>query len=810
MTRHTTPGRAPARRVVLYSDRDGGYDRPTMRLPSPVRLWLPIALFLLAVPAIGRADTVASIFGGRILCAASTSDVQFCEGTSTTRIESWDGVPLDVNVTIPPASMTGPFPLIVDLHGWGGGKSGGPYVDWPTAGYVVLSYTARGFHESCGSAASRMPDAGLSNPNVCNERGWIRLADARYEIRDTQYLAGLLADEGLVIPTKVGATGISYGGGQSMLLGALKNRVMLPDGSLAPWKSPNGLDMAIAAAAPFVPWTDLAYALTPNGRTLDYRALNPFGTRGGIQKQSWNTVLYATGVSAGFYAPPNTDFEADINLWNARTAQGEPYDGDSAAGAIIAEITSHHSAYYIDDSVPPAPLFIYNAWTDDLFPVDESLRFFNKTKDKFPDAELAILYADEFGHPRASLGAGVTNALARATTFFARHLKGTGDPLPVFETYTQACNGATVEGPFIASDWASIHPGEVRYTTKKTQRFDSAGGKAENAAATDPLNGGPCRTVPGDDDPHAATYRLPAATGSGYTLLGAPTIIASIAVTGTNAQIAGRLWDIAPDGMQTLVAQSLYRTRTDNRGPQVWQLHGNGWHFLDGHTAKLELLGQSAPYGRPSNGVFTVTISALELRLPVREAPGGKVIKMPLANVLPPDAAEPIACDLALRTGCTAAAAHGAALAIAIGPRGSADRLAWRWHGAASADFGDPTATTNYALCLYDGASALIASALAPAGSTCGKKPCWSANRKGFRYADEARAGTGVATVALSTGVAATTGKLAGKGAFVGVPELPASTPLTAQLVNADGSCWTATFSSTKKSSTRVLKAISD
>jgi X-Pro dipeptidyl-peptidase (S15 family) len=773
--------------------------------------WIPLALVLLVTPA-GHAATVADVFGGHIACVESTGGVQFCQGTSTTRIETWDGVPLDVNVTIPPASMTGPFPLIVDMHGWSGSKSPGPYVAWANDGYVVLSYTARGFHQSCGSAASRMHDIGLSNPDVCNERGWIRLADARYEIRDTQYLAGRLADEGLVKPTKIGVTGISYGGGQSMILGALKNRIMLPDGSLVPWKSPNGLDMAIAAAAPFVPWTDLAYALTPNGRTLDYREQNPFGTRGGVQKKSWNELLYnvGLGVGEGFYAPPNTDFEADINLWNARTAQGEPYEGDSAAGAIIDEITSHHSAYYIDDSEPPAPFFIYNAWTDDLFPVDETVRYWRKIQAKHPDAEFALLYADFFGHPRAALAGGLDQPFDRANAFFARHLKGQGDPLVPIETYTQACNGATVEGPFTASDWDALHPGEVRYTSKKTQRFDSTGGKAENGDATDPLQGGPCRTVPGDDDPNAATYRLPAATGDGYTLLGSPTIIATIATTGANAQIAGRLWDVAPDGMQTLVAQAFYRPRTDNRGPQVFQLHPNGWHFPAGHVAKLELLGQSAPYGRPSNGVFTVTVSALELRLPVHETPSGKVIKAPAAHVLPPDPAEPLGCDLAPRTGCTAASAHGAALAIAVGPRGAADRLDWRWRGAASADFGDPTATTDYALCVYDGTAALIASALAPAGTTCGKKPCWSANRKGFRYADDARASTGVGTVALSTGVAATTCKLAGKGASVGVPALPASTPLTAQLVNADGTCWTATFTSPKKSSPRLLKAVSD
>src|SRR6185503_668630 len=229
-------------------------------------------------------------------------------------------------------------------------------------------------------------------------------------------------------------------------------------------------DMTIAAAAPLIPWSDLAYSLTPTGRLLDYRTENPYGTRGGIQKLSWNGLLYSIGNATGFYVPSGMDFEADIQAWNARIDQGEPYDGDPMLEDILDEITSHHSAYYIDDSIPPAPLFIYNAWTDDLFPVDEALRYWRKTKAKYPDAEISLLFADDFGHSRASLGFAGARAADRVTTFFARHLKGTGDPLPDLETYTQACNGTTVEGPFTAADWEALHPGEVRFTTRKSQR----------------------------------------------------------------------------------------------------------------------------------------------------------------------------------------------------------------------------------------------------------------------------------------------------------------------------------------------------
>ena len=782
-----------------------------------IRLVLVVAALAGCISqAPAHAAVVASVFGGRVACAPN-GPVQFCQGDVTTRVESFDGVPLDVSVTLPPASMDGPFPLIVDRHGWSLGKNGAPYVALAEEGYVVLSYTARGFYASCGSAASRDPDATLSNPTVCAERGWTHVGDVRYEAHDTQHLAGLLADEGLVIPNKVGVTGASYGGGQSMILAALRNRIMLPDGTFVPWRSPGGKDMEIAAAAPLIPWSDLAYALTPNGRTIDYRIQNPYGLRGGVQKQSWNATLYGIGSAAGFYSPPGVDFAADLTTWNARVGAGEPYDGDPALQAILGEITTHHSAYYVDDSIEPAPLFIYNAWTDDLFPVDEAVRFWRKTVAKYPTAEISLLFADDFGHSRAALGFGGARVGERVNQFFNRHLRGIGDPLPAIEAFTQPCNGASEEGPFTASDWDSIHPGEVRYATRKTQRFDSAGGNPDNAKATDPLlaGGTPCRTVPAADDAGAATYRLPVVKGDGYTLLGAPTIIADLASTGEGAQVVGRLWDVAPDGNQTLVAQSVYRPRTDNAPGQVFQLHANGWRFATGHVPKLELLGQSAGYVRPSNGVFTVTVSRLELRLPVRETPDGKTIESPAAKVLPPEGPELHGCTLAARTDCrTTGAPRAARIAIGVGPRAAQGRLGWRWKttGATTpAGLGDPTATTDYALCIYDGAANLIAGAMAPAGTTCGKKPCWSETKTGFRFADP-RASMGLRSVGLgATASGTTTLEVAGKGARLGVPRLPLATlPLTAQLVNADGTCWAATFGSARKNTARLLEAVSD
>jgi hypothetical protein len=404
--------------------------------------------------------------------------------------------------------------------------------------------------------------------------------------------------------------------------------------------------------------------------------------------------------------------------------------------------------------------------------------------------------------------------MEKVTAFLARHLKGAGDPFPAVEVFTQACNGAAIEGPIAAPDWDALHPGEVRYTSRRTQRFDDSAGIAENAGAADPLNVamGPCRTVGAADDPTAATYRLPKATGDGYTLLGSPTVVADLAVTGANAQVIARLWDVAPDDTQTLVAHAVYRPRIDNRGPQVFQLHPNAWRFAAGHVPKLELLGQSAGFMRPSNGIFTVTVSRLELRLPVAETPGGKVVKTPADAILPPAEDEPRGCDLAPRTGCTTPAAGAATLAIRVGGRGARDRLDWRWRSSAGAAavFGDPTAATTYSLCVYDGQSRLVASAIAPAGGTCGTKPCWSTTDSGFEYADTRRAATGVRTLALASGSGETSFAVASRGVRLGVPALPVDTlPVVVQLAN-DGTCWTSSFTSAKKHSDSLLKATSD
>jgi dienelactone hydrolase len=637
---------------------------------------MAVAAAAIALPAQASADTSLIFFGhtmsgAALPCATQTDGVRACNGDYTgsgadMRLKSFDNTPLEAHVTLPPAPTTGTdgnYPVVVLSHGWGSSAkgSGGDNLTnneyysatadtWAKNGYAVLQLTARGFGDSCGKAAQQ-----TENPQYYQgfcSNGYIRLDDARYEARDVQWAIGLLVDEGIVDPARIGVTGESYGGGVSLELATLKDRIMNTDGTLSPWTSPGGTPLSIAAAAPVIPWSDLVNSLMPNGRTLDYQVTSPTADLSpiGVEKSSFVSGLYALGQSTGTYAPPGSD--PDLTSWFGTINAGEPYDANPQANQIVTEIAQYHSPYYLLDGKfataqePPAPLLIANGFTDDLFPVDEAVRYYNLEQSLYPSDPIELVDGD-FGHARGQNKPGDKSLLANAIqNFFDHYVKGTGGAPPLGATATtETCPASVPSGvTYSAPTWAALHPGEVDYKSAPAQTIFSGAGDPSIATQIDPIvGGGACATVSATDQGNGvATYRLPAATGSGYTLLGAPTAIGDLNVTGDQAGsfafIAARLWDVnTSTSTETLVARGLYRIDGANPdGLQVFQLHPGAWHFAAGHIAKLELLGQDSPYARTSNGQFSITVTNLQLRLPVHEAPGSSpTVNAPLPVVTP-------------------------------------------------------------------------------------------------------------------------------------------------------------------------------
>jgi dienelactone hydrolase len=623
-----------------------------------------VATAFIALPA-GASGAVTGVLAGHTMngqpipCVAQSDGVRVCHGEESgsaatdLRLQSFDGTPLEVYVTLPPAPASGAdgdYPLVVQSHGWGDPPSGpndpqygGPTAEeWARDGYAVLQLAARGWGDSCGTEASR-----LVNVAAC-ANGYIHLDDYRYEARDVQYAVGLLVDEGVGDPKRIGVTGESYGGGVTLELATLKNRVMNANGTLSPWRSPDGTPLQIAAAAPYATWSDMVYALMPNGRNFDDQVtsatadLSPVG----VMKNSIDVGLYDVGALDGYYSTPGLNPQADVTTWFTNLNAGEPYT-TAQDQYQLRQIAQFHSPYYLLDGAygtrreAPAPLLIANGFTDDVFPADEALRYYNLERSLYPSDPIGLFLAD-IGHQRADNKPADLALLApRIKAFFDHYLKGTAPrPTPGVTALTQTCPSSVPSGgPYHAAEWAALHPGEVDYGSAPAQTIVSTSGNPTISKAFDPVLGGlACTSAPATSEgAGVATYRLPAATGSGYTLLGSPTVVADLKVTGKYAYIAARLLDVNPGAnTETLVARGDYRI--DPNAPdslQAFQLHPGAWHFAAGHVPELELLGQDAPYLRPSNGTFSISVSNLQLRLPVHEIPGARGTSAAVATPLP-------------------------------------------------------------------------------------------------------------------------------------------------------------------------------
>jgi X-Pro dipeptidyl-peptidase (S15 family) len=619
--------------------------RSTGRRPGWIAASTLVAVVLLtptlaAGPALGeRGKWAAGVTPLGLSDCERTEGVYQCSGL----VETWDGVPLDTTVTLPSARGQR-LPLLVMLHGLANSKwefldpERKEYMDhafaWARDGYAVLTHTFRGFWGSCGTPESR-----LANPSACAD-GYIHLADVRYEGRDPQYLIGRLVDEGIAAPGRIGVIGESGGGGPTMMLAALRDRVMLPGGRLVPWRSPDGTPLRLAAAGAVIPWTDLVDAALPNGRvsatgiTSRRMATQPIGVAkativNAILAAAQNAVgpgqpvgePFVPGRPMGYLAPPGSDPEADVTSWVARINAGEPYTGRYVE-FIRDQVIRFHSAYYIPPTHPPPPLFMASGFTDDIFPVDHVLRFANRTAKLYPRVPLSLLLGD-FGHQRSSNDPRDRRRLLRSIHAWIDHyVKGEGNsPREGATAFAQTCPRSRPSlGPFHARTFDALSRGELRVRRRGTQRLTSSGGDRAVGVALDPAAGGGkgCVELAAERAPGTARYRLATARRRAFMLIGQPALRARLEISGApppEAQVAGRLWDVAPDGTQRLVARGLYRPR---QGRNRWYLHPAAWRFERGHAAVLELLGNDAPYGRPSNDSFEIEVRWLRVTLPTR------------------------------------------------------------------------------------------------------------------------------------------------------------------------------------------------
>jgi len=628
---------------------------------------------------------------------ASAEETAEADAAEDIQPEEGNRITLDVDVTLPPSARVAKelgldvttikkpkkgFPVIVLMHGCcGGDKTSWEALTvdaerehwhhssawWASQGYVVVTYTARGFRNS--------DDAGST--------GSTQLDSRRYEINDYQYLVGLLADHDAqrrdagerplfgVNPKRVGAVGGSYGGGFSWLA--------LTDPS---WKSPAfDRKMRLAAVVPKYGWTDLVEALVPSGHYRDTTsgenpktviapvdpAEAPSRHPVGVMKQSIVAGLYATGNNS---SGNHTTFPQYVHDAILRLQEGEPYEGDALIEALLDTFLNDRSAYYQSSFWQKVkgglevPLYAVGTWTDPLFPTIETLRFYNKLKALNPDYPVQAYFGDyqhfvankakEWGdlcgddHHVCTLEDFRTTGGAinfskvptrvrkgintRINSFLDHFLKGKGkQPKMNVSATTTICNANATEkypvdepGPeYRARDWRALAPQSFTFGWEGGGLISSAAVDA-HAIESDPVfrdrQTDKCYTTtqgnPGLGVAHLASEPLAAP----MTLMGLPNLEIDYDTSDSEFWVSARLMDEDPDGNLTLVSRGLCKFNGDTDPDATcgsFALLGNSWIFEKDHRVVIEVSQADSPFLRKPNTPTSMTINSANVTLPL-------------------------------------------------------------------------------------------------------------------------------------------------------------------------------------------------
>lgn len=401
--------------------------------------------------------------------------------TCTLRLHSFDGTPLDVDITRGDSGegdSGGRHKLIAMLHGFGGDKreyesktDRGDGVEdqhfnshwFAERGYYVINTTARGFHTTESPDEEHEPNTPAvvkeSDHRVPATNNKIRLKSRESEIRDTQLIMQLTATAfSSIDPNQAAVTGLSYGGGESWVQASQPTFDLSSAGNPANLTALKLKPVRIQVAVPRYTWTDLAYGLAPNGHP------NPDGAKGpgggdpiyessfgraesplglgfpfGVPKSSYVLGFFGSGNGRGTFQQlgngpsqvSTTEGPIDTAGWNSRVAAGDPF---SPEDPIVAQarrgLTEYRSSYYQDKQWKElartgreTAILSIQGWTDDLFPAVESFRQFKYLKRLDPRWPVEVEMAD-IGHPRAQNKASTWRRLnQRANGFLSEHIR---------------------------------------------------------------------------------------------------------------------------------------------------------------------------------------------------------------------------------------------------------------------------------------------------------------------------------------------------------------------------------------------------
>ncbi|MFC4767998.1 CocE/NonD family hydrolase [Effusibacillus consociatus] len=491
-----------------------------------------------------------------------------------TSITMSDGINLTASIYNPVGQKpAGGWPAVILIHGWGGDRSTYNSIapGFAQNGYVVMTYDCRGFGKSGGKTT-------LAGPR---------------EMQDLKELMQYLIDRFHVNADKIGASGISYGGGQSFLLAAYTNE-------------PGYVGPKVKAIAPIMGWSDLTSALYPDD----------------VMKASYDLALFAGG-----YKPDKQNYNPDLPTWLVEGASG-------VNKADFKQQTALRSVIHHPERLYKVPIYALQAWKDELFPVEQVTTLFDVLQGQNPNLKL---YAGGFGHPRASLNNQdeIHFVVTQVLAWFNYWLKGEQNGImkkdyrvligtetwPSGQSYQfppeNRRNAATDLPKHIRpmAAWPNIKPLKMHFaptlllnesvsTKPETMVNNPVTGVQDDAivgSVLSPAVRTGADTLQQNSAPASLRYRMNPLTQD-TVVMGTIHLSLWIASANPKAMITARIFDVAANGQRTLVTRGATRARdTGITVPTevTFDLFHTHHVFQAGHTIELELSPSDTPFFLP-------------------------------------------------------------------------------------------------------------------------------------------------------------------------------------------------------------------
>jgi len=399
-------------------------------------------------------------------------------------------------------------------------------------GFVVLTYTPRGFGHSTGLIGLNSPD---------------------YEVADARQLVDWLATRREVTQDRpgdprVGVTGGSYGGALSLMLA--------------------GVDKRVDAIAPVITYNDLSEALLPNEATTGpITATTPAASAsgpGGVFKRSWAGILFAAGLTPGSAAVPGPGAATPCGRFVPEVCQAyQQLATTGQAGQPTVDLLKRDSPISVTSHIT-VPTLLVQGEQDTLFGLDQA----DATAQQITQAggKVKVIWYNG-GHDGGSPGPALRDQIA---AWLAYQLMGQGtDPGTGFQYEVQGAIRAE-DVPSVRTITAPAYPG-LSGSRGTEERFVSLSGPADQQVVN-PAGGNPAAVsgLPGfGSAAGAAADQLSSDIPGEFAAFTSPPLSAQLLVAGApritlrissvpgqpnpgDAVLFVKVYDVAPGGQRTL------------------------------------------------------------------------------------------------------------------------------------------------------------------------------------------------------------------------------------------------------------------